>query len=347
MSRTTVSRSSRLIYCKSVMFQERPVQGTDIWKSSLLRDFVAFTATPSLIGTDFVSNSPDFFSDLWAMNRGFLYLSTGLPRWFPFPPLTSAHLARRRMLSTISRFEAAMENELGGHDAGSEWHSLLDDVSPLVAARAAIYRKHGLSIPARSSLTASLLWAMNAKPNPLLSWLLLHIYADPSLLASLRAEVAPYVPLAARSAQAFPIPEPVRLQSIDHDGLTNHCPLLRSCYLETLRLDTASHSFRIMGSQEDRVLAPAAAGGGAKAQRPSYLLGKGSFVHVAHDMQHKNPAVYEDSLTWRPDRHVVRVTDKDGAEWVSVNMGGLRPFGTYIYMLDAKTLPRNFFVSSP
>ena len=280
---------------------------------------MAFTANPALVGTDFVNNFPDFFSDLWAMDKGFFYLSTGLPRWFPFPPLTSAHLARRRVFKAIRAYEIALEKEHNGQDPGSEWQSL-DDISSLMAARVELYQKCGFSIEARSSFEAALLWAMNANANPLLFWMLIHIYSDKDLLAKLRDEVAPYAQRAA-PAEGFGIPEPPRLQAIDQEGLSHNCPLLKSCYFETLRVDTSIYSFKVM--EDDLVLS------GRDKTADKFLLKKGTYTHVAHDMHHKDPAYFDDPETWRADRHISYVDGPNGDKYVSVSMGTLRPFGTY------------------
>ncbi|KAL1302570.1 hypothetical protein AAFC00_002951 [Neodothiora populina] len=296
------------------------VNGERVVEANLLplaRDFVTFAANPSLIGTDFMHNNPSFFSDLYAMDKGFFYLATGLPRWFPFPPLTAAHLARSRMFRALRAFETAMEASRNGQDPGSEWRNL-EDVNPLIKERQEIYEKHGFSIEARASIELSLLWAMNANANPLIFWLLNHIYADKDLLEKLREEVKPYV-RAVQPKQEFGIPEPPRLESIDQDGLVANCPLLKSSYIETLRVDTSIYSLKYM--EKDFVLA------GRDKSADKYLLKKGTYTHVAHDLHHKDPAYFDDPETWRADRHVVYVEDREGEKWVSVNMGTVRPFG--------------------
>ena len=265
-----------------------------------------------------MNNFPGFFNDLWAMDKGFLYLSTGLPRWFPFPPLTTAHLARRRMFAAMNQFETAMEKQRNGEDPGSEWHSL-DDVSNLISSRVDVYRKYEMSTEARSSFETTLMWAMNANANPLLFWMLIHIYSDKDVLARLREEIAPYAQRATPS-EGFGIAEPPRLQTIDHDGLTNHCPLLKSCYFESLRVDTSILSLKVM--KDDLVLS------GRDKSAEKYILKKGSYTHVAHDIHHKDPAYFNDPETWRADRHISYVDGPDGEKYVSVNMGTIRPFGT-------------------
>lgn len=281
---------------------------------------MAFTANPALVGTDFTNNYPDFFSDLWDMDRGFIYLSTGLPRWTPFPPITRAHAARNRMHTALRGLEEALDKDSKGQDPGTEWHAL-DDVSSLVKARAEVYRKYDFSIKGRAAFETALLWAMNANANPLVFWMIVRIYADSSLLARLREEVAPYVRVV-EPPRDFGIPEPLRLESVDHEGLINKCPLLKSCYIESLRLDTAIYGFRVM--KEDLILS------GRDKTADKLMLKKGTYAHVANDIHHKDPQYFDDAETWRADRHVRYDEGDDGEKTVKVDMGTVKPFGTYM-----------------
>lgn len=123
----------------------------------LIRDFAAHTAIPTFMGSDFLANFPDFFDDIWKLDRGFSLLAAGLPRWLPIPSLTRAHIARRRMLDRIDNFHAAMEKQADGKDPGPDWTNL-DDVGALVKARVRVYRDVGFSIQSRSAIELSLLW---------------------------------------------------------------------------------------------------------------------------------------------------------------------------------------------
>ena len=75
---------------------------------------------------------------------------------------------------------------------------------------------------------------MSTKPASLVFWMLLHIHADPTLLAQIHAEIAPFV-LITQPPQVLSIPSPPRL-SIHLSGLVTSCPLLKSCLYECLRL---------------------------------------------------------------------------------------------------------------
>lgn len=283
----------------------------------MIRDFVALNSTPALTGTDFINNNPGFFSDLWTMDRGFMSLATGLPRWVPFPPLTRAHIARRSLLRSCHSFETALEMKSNGEDPGVDWRDL-DNTSALLNARVETYRKHNLSIKARAACEFALLWAMNAKANPLIFWMLNHIYADRILLEMLREEVAPYV-RAVQPKQELSIPEPPRLQHVDQTGLLANCVLLKSCYIETLRLDTAPWSPKIV--KQDLVLS------GRNDNAEDFLLKKGTYAHVAHGLHHTDPAHFDNPSEWRADRHI-RYKTSGGVRKAGADMGTIKPFGT-------------------
>ena len=135
-------------------------RGEEVVEASFLpltRDFAAHTAIPTFMGSDFLTNFPDFFDDIWVLDRGFALLAAGLPRWLPIPSLTRAHNARRRMLNRIEDFHIAMEKRANGKDPGPDWTNL-DDVGAMVKARVGVYREVAFSMKARAAIELSLLW---------------------------------------------------------------------------------------------------------------------------------------------------------------------------------------------
>ena len=280
----------------------------------LIRDFCAHTTNPTIMGSNFLAKFPDFFDDLWTLDRAFLLLAAGLPRWLPIPMLTRAHIARKRILDEIYVFHEAMEKEANGEDPGPDWRDL-DDVGTLVKARMPVYRKHGFSIRARAATEHSLLWAANANSNPLIFWMINRIYADPQVLAMVREEIMPYAK-AVQPKREFLIPEPPRIEEFDIEGLCANCPLLKSCYIESLRLDTASWSLKVV--KQDFVLQP------REKDAQAWLLRKGEYAHAAHDLHNTDPNYFENPMFWKADRHVKREDDEKKG---SAEMGSIRPYG--------------------
>lgn len=87
----------------------------------LSRDWCATMANPTIIGSDFVNNFPDYIRDVWKLDQGFLLLATGLPRWIPIPALTKAHIARKHLMDKLVQFEVAMDKWAAGENPGPEW----------------------------------------------------------------------------------------------------------------------------------------------------------------------------------------------------------------------------------
>ncbi|KAF2719864.1 putative P450 monooxygenase [Polychaeton citri CBS 116435] len=286
----------------------------------LIRDFIAHTANPAIMGSNFIQNNPGFFDDLWSLDRGFLFLAAGVPRWLPFlfPNATRAHIARRRMLSSLRTYHSAMEKYYNGDNPGQDWQDL-DDVGALVKARMEVYRKYEWSLDARAATEQALLWATNANSNSLVFWIICRIYSDQDLLAMIREEIKPYA-TAVQPKQEFPVAEPPRLENFDVEALCSKCPLLKSCYIECLRLDTASWSLKIV--KQDFVL-QSRDKESIKSDTSGWLLRKGEYAHAAHDLHNTDPNYFPNPMTFKPDRHIKR----EGKQEATADMGSIRPYG--------------------
>jgi hypothetical protein len=210
----------------------------------LVRDFVAYTTLPSFLGTDFLANFPTFVDELWTEDNGFLLLATGLPRWIPIPALTRAQIARKKILDMLMTFHENMEKFWNGEDVEAKWQGL-NDVGPLVKARMEVYRKYKFTMRARASIEHSLAWASSANSNPMIFWMVARISNDRALLEMIREEIAPYVQ-AIKPASSLPIAEAPRMETLDVEGLCNNCPLLKSCYVECMRLDATIINVRVL-----------------------------------------------------------------------------------------------------
>ncbi|QIW99012.1 hypothetical protein AMS68_004530 [Peltaster fructicola] len=279
----------------------------------LIRDFCALASNPSILGTDLVNNYPGFLADMWTFDRAFLYLGAGLPRWVPIPLVTRAHIARRNLIRAFSEFEQAMDDYVSGKDPGPKWQNL-DDVGAVIRARIDVYRKYDFSMAARASFDLGLTWATNANSNMLVFWMLNRAYADTELAGRLREEIAPYVQ-AVQPKQTLAVAEAPRLQKFDVDGICSQCPLLKSCYVECLRVDAATWSFKQV--KEDFELNPREKAG------TTYMLRKGEYIHAAHDLHNTNPAYFPQPEAFQADRHVK--IDENGRR--TADLGTIRPYG--------------------
>ena len=131
----------------------------------------------------------------------------------------------------------------------------------------------------------------------------------------IREELAPYV-RAVQPKSEFPIHEPPQLETFDVEGLCANSPLLKSCYVECLRLDTASWSFKEV--KQDFVLKSREKGA------PGWLMRKGEYAHAAHNLHNTDADCFADPLLWKADRHVkYEGEEKRG----TADMGSIRPYG--------------------
>lgn len=111
---------------------------------SLMRDMMGHASVPSLFGKSFLEVYPDVLNEVYAMDYGFKWLMTGLPRWVPILPLTKAHIARKRARDMVAKFFEAFDKAVDGNP-DPIWGDL-DDVSQLIKSRNAIYRGKTLSL---------------------------------------------------------------------------------------------------------------------------------------------------------------------------------------------------------
>lgn len=292
-------------------------QSVDLFR--LIRDFVATTSCPAIFGTDFTENNPSIWTDLWQLDAAAHLLELDLlPSFFPVPKLMRAAIAKHRLHSSMLSFEQALDAWSRDQDPGSEWASL-DDVSPLLRAHLSVYAQHGLAISARAANELALLHASTANSSALIFWLVLRISADAQLLSDIRAEVRPHLHIHVPASQDLPVYEPPVLQGVDATALAAQCPLLNAAMEESLRLDTCVWSSRIV--RDDCVI---------RGKGRDYVLRRGEYAHVAHELHHLDPAVWDEPDVWRVERHLVY--GADGAA-VRAVPSRVQAFGQYCFMI--------------
>lgn len=291
-------------------------QATEVELFDLVRNFVAFTASASLVGTDFIENFPDVWQPFWRFDDGFMSLAADVPAFLPVNKAIGARRARGMVLRCMDEFETALETHREGTYPGPQWADI-DNVSLLIQERVDdIFRKHKLDPKKRASLDFSLLWGMNTTANPLIFWCLWRTYSDPSFLARLREEISPHMILE-KPAVGFggTYASSVRIEKLNIDGLLEKCPLLKSAVIETMRLDSGSWSFNsvqkdlILGSSEDAV--------------EKWFLPAGTYVHAAHSLHHTSPNTYQNPQEYDAQRHLSK--SKDGAH--TIDPSKLIPLG--------------------
>ena len=286
----------------------------------LMRYFVGDIASTVLFGKDFMDNNPNILADLYEMDSRFTMFLAGAPNWFP--GMSGPARARQRVISAVSEHHDALFRYLDGQDPGSKWHDL-SDVSSVIRDRAVEFRAAGSTPLGWAVGNGVILWAMNVNANPVIYWMVWYIFSDPSLLQEIRQEVAPYVQFQQPAASGLPIKEQPKLD-IDLAALWNKCPLLKGAFFETMRLEAASMSYKMLLDdfvvREDELDARLL----GKKEPQSWLLKKGELVCVPHGVHQGDEKYFHDPERFDPRRFWAKVshTEKEENSHVNGAVGG-------------------------
>lgn len=148
------------------------------------------------------------------------------------------------------------------YDAGLDKYA-----TGLIQGRIRAARKWGLTTEEISKGEIAILTASVTNTVPDTFYLICYIFSDPDLVLRLRQEVGKIVTLS--DGGGF------NILILDHTKIETDCPLLVSCYNETLRLNKTGALLRTVLS--DTLL------------NDQYLLKKGSFIQVATGQIHTDP----------------------------------------------------------
>jgi cytochrome P450 len=221
--------------------------------------------------------SRDFESAL-----GLLYLN--------FLPSLTATAGHRARLDFAQAFKRYYDNN----------HHL--NASAIIQARYKTQKAGGFTSDDIASFDIGLMLASTMNSIPAVFWLLTNIYSSPSLLASLRTELAPI----------FTVNEGKATLSVS--ALNTKCPLLVSTWQETLRLTDATVSARMV--TEDTLL------------DNQYFLKKGAFIQLACGPMHTSPSIWGSSSTsFVPSRFTPSSVATLSKDEKKQRKAGYAPFG--------------------
>jgi cytochrome P450 len=162
---------------------------------------------------------------------------------------------------------------------------------------------------------------MNVKASRTVFWLLVRIWAKPGLIEEVRKEIAPFAQ-ASQAPQQFAVPELPHLK-IDLKGLVGSCMLLKACYYECLRLDSAPISIRSV--RQDFTLTETHPSGLPGEHSAKYVLKAGTSVAIPLNAHLKDPRYIDCPSMFKPSRFLVPSRNDDGAR--IADAGTLEPFG--------------------
>ncbi|EXJ70092.1 uncharacterized protein A1O5_07165 [Cladophialophora psammophila CBS 110553] len=264
----------------------------------LIRYFVGDIATTVLFGQNFMENNPNIMPDLWEMDSQFNLFMAGAPSWLP--GMGGPTQARERIIQAVQEHHEALFKYLDGQDAGSRW-SDMSDVSSVIVDRAKAFRAGGSVPRGYATGNAAILWAMNINANPVIFWMTWYVFSNPSLLHEIRAEIAPYVRFRQPPATGLPVKEAPKLD-IDIAALWTKCPLLKGAFFETMRLEAASMSYKmveddfvVFENEEDARLL-------GKKEPQSWLLRKGEYICLPHGVHQSDDKYFRDPQRFDPRR---------------------------------------------
>ena len=291
----------------------------------LIRDFVGDMTTAVLMGNDFATNYPDCVADVWTADPAMIPLMLGVPEWFP--SMHASVRARNRLIDAVTEHHTAYIKYTRGEDPGMKWGNM-DDVSTVIRDRALALDKAGSDAVTAGRCNAVIIWAMNVNAPIIIFWMIWHIYNDPTLLADLRAEIAPYVKLHKSTGATGGIKEKDDVE-INLDGLRKKCPLLQGTFLETMRMETASNSYKnvtedfmLEESEEDAVIF-----GRSKDDRRRYLFKKGEFVVIPHSAHQSDERYFPEPQKFDARRFWVKKEVKGEEDEIRVDYKTMRPWG--------------------
>lgn len=227
----------------------------------------------------------------------------------PMPWLTArkAYNARASVLAALTDFADTIGDD--------------DDNSILTKNCQRLNKEHGVHGGEAAAIYLALVFGATANAFPTLYWMLLYIFRDPGLLRDLRAEVESSAVVS--EEQQGPSASGVKVVEASRINATS-CPLLLSCYTETLRLVSRHPGARVVTADPARLSFKDARTG----EQRSYALKKGSIVHMPAGMlhsseQHWGPdaAEFDGYRFLRLARHSDRAVDRQ-ARKAHIALGG-------------------------
>lgn len=223
----------------------------------------------------FVGN-PSLERDFWDFEDGMLGLVVDILPWIT---ARKAYLARKRVLKAL--IEYVKEERYR-------------KASALIQQRIAINQSFGLSPEMIGHGELVLHFGILGNAVPTAFWLITNVFARRDLLQQLRQELESYLGIEAPSSTSLEQMESIT--KVISAKVVKSCPLLYSCYRETLRDISNASSPRLVLA--DTMLAD------------QYLLRKNSILQIQGDMLHRDTSIWgADAASFDPERFLASKTE--------------------------------------
>ncbi|QSZ36437.1 hypothetical protein DSL72_006316 [Monilinia vaccinii-corymbosi] len=259
------------------------------------RDNLTLATTAALYGPqDPVSADHSLIDSFWDFDNGLSMLMVGFLPTF--------------MCSKASQGRAAIKNAFVSYYASSH-HTA---ASALVKSRLECAQKWGLTVEEISNIEISIIMVAAANSVPTAFWLLVYVLSDSSLISSIRTEISHVI---SRNKVVDGIQECV----MDITLLQSRCPILVSCFRETLRLTGAAAPVRYVA--EDALLA-------SSTSSSPFLLKQGNIIQFPAGVTHKSPSIWGSNVeSFDPYRFLPSTIAKLSKEQKKQQTQAYLPFG--------------------
>ncbi|KAI0844455.1 cytochrome P450 [Daldinia vernicosa] len=243
---------------------------------SWVRHLVTLSTARYLYGPENpIALNPALEGSFWDFDHG---LGSLLMNVVPSVTARRAYAGREKLSAALLAYLEAGRHKSSG--------------SKIVQKRVDIALEHGWAMPAIAREELSFLFAGIVNATTSTFWILLHLYADPALLATVRQEIESV--LSARTDK----PPSYNLRITD---LRDKCPVLVAVYRECLRLGSNTYSTRVV--KEDHLLAN------------QYFLKKNAVVQIAGGVIHADQRIWgADVLDFNPKRFLDKTNSNSDAE---------------------------------
>ena len=221
-----------------------------------IRRFVTFGTARYLFGPENpLIREPELEEAFWAFDHGLGWLMLGM---FPSITAAGAYRGREKMVVALMKY----------HEEG-----LYKTASKIVRDRVQVEEQYGFSRETIARSALSFLFAGIVNTTTTTFWLVLRMFADAKLLATVRSEIE-------RALETSK--ENVRPDTLSIGAVKDGCPTLMAVFRETLRI--GSENFSVRHIKEDVMLGD------------RFLLKKDSVVQIAGGVIHADKSIWGDDV---------------------------------------------------
>lgn len=290
----------------------------------LIVNYMGQIAIDILWGKSLLQNYPKLLEDMDDFDNGIHH--------FFVKGLAKITKAGRRAKEGRNGLAAAMRDWYeavaalqAGEEPESRWKDLkLSEISEVLRVRVKTAVEKSASATLQSTQDAQIVWGVNVNSNKNTFWMLLQVYSRPELLSAIRDEVSAYIKISKTGERG---PDGFPKVTIDVDGLTKSCPLVKAAFFETMRLSMAGLATRDV--VQDTVLTESAADAAmfGKAKAQSYTIPAGSTLVLATGHMQRDPRIFPEPDKFDPQRFIEVLGDGTRR----ANMKNLHTFGGGLY----------------